>query len=333
MSPNHTVPIIPASFFGMPLGLLALGLAWRGAAALWDLPHSIADVLLGAGFLLWAFLLIQYLRKWVGQRAIALAEFDHPVQCCFVGLGGVDGLLASIGWAPYSRTAALGLLVIGATWVVVFGLYRTGCLWQGERAPETTTAVLYLPTVSGALVSASAAATLGWQDWGQLAFGAGVLSWLAIESVLVHRLYTAAPLAPALRPTLGIQLAPPAVAAVAYLNVGGGAPDLIAHALVGYALLQALILIRLWPWLKAAGQTPAWWGFSFGAAALPTAAIKLVARGDTGAVETLAPYLFIAGNLVIATVAVMTVRLALRGQLFGTASTRASLTSAPTASP
>jgi tellurite resistance protein len=329
MAPDHTSPDIPASFFGMPLGLLALAIAWRGAAPLWGLPHAIADALLGVGSFLWVVLLLQYLRKWVAQRAAAVAEFEHPVQCCFVGLGGVDALLTSIGWAPYSRTAALWLLIIGVTWVVAFGLYRTGRLWQGERAPETTTAVLYLPTVGGFLVSASAASTLGWPDWGQLAFGAGVLSWLAIESVLLHRLYTATQLPPALRLTLGIQLAPPAVAAVAYLNVGGGAPDLIAHALVGYGLLQALILIRLWPWLKSAGQTTAWWGFSFGAAALPTAAIKLVARGDTGAVATLAPYLFIAGNLVIATVAVMTVLLALRGKLIGPAGTRASVTAAP----
>ncbi|HMI10949.1 MAG TPA: hypothetical protein VK567_05035, partial [Bradyrhizobium sp.] len=52
----------------------------------------------------------------------------------------------------------------------------------------------------------------------------------------------------ALRPTLGIQLAPPTVGAVAYLGINGGVPDLVAHALVGYGLLQALLLLRLLPW-------------------------------------------------------------------------------------
>jgi tellurite resistance protein len=156
---------------------------------------------------------------------------------------------------------------------------------------------------------------MGHPDWGQLAFGTGVLAWLALESVLLHRLYTVAELPPAMRPTLGIQLAPPAVAAVAYLNVTGSGPDLLVHGLVGYALLQALILTRMGPWLWAAGPTPAWWAFSFGAAALPTAALKLLARGDTGAVAVLAPWLFAAGNLVIGAIGIVTIVLLIRGRL------------------
>jgi len=157
--------------------------------------------------------------------------------------------------------------------------------------------------------------TFGYGESAQLAFGAGLFAWIAIESVIIHRLYTAPEMPAALRPTLGIQLAPPAVAAVAYLNVGSGAPDIVAHALIGYALLQAIVLLRLWPWLRAAGATPAWWGFSFGAAALPTAAIKLVAHDDSGFVATLAPWLFAAGNIVIVAIAMVTVYLLVNGRL------------------
>ncbi|HEX4386052.1 MAG TPA: dicarboxylate transporter/tellurite-resistance protein TehA [Myxococcales bacterium] len=306
---------VPASFFGMPLGLLALGIAWQLSATIWGTPRSIGEVLVYSGAGLWAMLFCSYIGKWIFQRAAAETEFAHPVQCCFVGLGGVVGLLASIGIGPRSHALALALFFIGASWTLAFALYRTGGLWTGGRSPEATTPILYLPTVAGSLVAASAATALGHAEWGQLAFGAGFFSWLAIESVLLHRLYTSPAMQPALRPALGIQLAPPAVAAVAYLNVGGGAPDLVAHALIGYAILQALILIRMLPWLREAGASPAWWGFSFGAAALPTAAMKLVARGDTGPAASLAPWLFAAGNLAIATIALMTVRLLLQGKL------------------
>ena len=60
--------------------------------------------------------------------------------------------------------------------------------------------------VAGGFVSGTVAAALGWDDWGQMLFGAGFFSWLAIELVLLHRLYTGEPLPPTLRPTLGIQL-------------------------------------------------------------------------------------------------------------------------------
>jgi tellurite resistance protein TehA-like permease len=99
---------------------------------------------------------------------------------------------------------------------------------------------------------------------------------------------------------------------VAYLGVGSGEPDIFAHALIGYALLQALLFVRLIPWLFKSDLTPAWWSFSFGAASLPAAAMKLVAHGDAGAIATLAPYLFVAGNLVIAAIAAVTIRWAIQ---------------------
>jgi tellurite resistance protein len=307
--------IVPASFFGMPLGLIALGLAWRSAAAVWRVPPLIEESLIWGGSLLWMCLFMVYLAKWLWHREAAEREFKDAVQCCFVGLAGVVALLASIGLAPYGPKLAFALFLLGSVWTLVFALYRTGCLWMGGRKPESTTPVLYLPTVAGSFVFASAATSMGHPDWAQLAFGAGVLAWIAIESVLIHRLYTAAELPPALRPTLGIQLAPPSVAAVTYLNITGGGPDIFVHALIGYALLQALILVRMGSWLWAAGPTPAWWAFSFGVAALPTAALKLLARGDTGAVGVLAPWLFTVGNLVIAAIALMTIRLLIGGRL------------------
>jgi hypothetical protein len=94
---------------------------------------------------------------------------------------------------------------------LVFGVYRTGQLWMGNRDPTTTTPVLYLPTVAGSFVSTIVLGALVTRTGAHRFFGVGVLSWLAIESVLLHRLYTASELPPPLRPTLGIQLAPPAV--------------------------------------------------------------------------------------------------------------------------
>ena len=87
-------------------------------------------------------------------------------------------------------------------------------------------------------------------DWGILFFGGGFISWIVLESLIIHRLMMLPELAPALRTTLGIHLAPPAVGCVAYLSVTGGPPDMIAQMLFGYALFQAAIMIRLIPWLR-----------------------------------------------------------------------------------
>lgn len=313
------LPVVPASFFGMPLGTLALSLLWRDAAIHYGLSHLVGTALFALGTLMWACIASLYGLKWLYRRAEARAELDHPVQCCFIGLAGVTTMLLGIATAAWVHGVAVLLVCIGGLWTLGFAVWRTGHHWRGDRDVGTVTAVLYLPAVAGGFVAATALATLGYPSWGQFAFGVAALSWLSIEPLLLHRLFTATLPAP-LRPTLGIALAPPAVGAVAYLAVSGGHPDIVGHAFVGYALFQALVLIRLTRWLFAAGPTYAVWSFTFGAAALPTAVLRLAVAGDDAA-AILAPALIAAGTLVVATAAILSLLLAVR-QLRGAAFAR-----------
>jgi tellurite resistance protein len=306
---------VPASFFGIVLGLAGLGGAWRAAHLVWDLPAWVGEALMVVAGVVWTVLVVLYALKWTLNRSVAVTELGHPVQCCFVGLAGVSTMLVAGGALPYHRLTADILFALGALFTLAFAVWRTGGLWGGGRDPTGTTAVLYLPTVAGSFVTGTLAATLGWPDWGQLAFGSGLFSWLAIESVLLHRLLTGVALVQPLRPTLGIQLAPAPVGAICYLSVAGGAPDWFAHALVGYGLLQALVLVRLLPWIWSGSFTPAYWAFTFGATALATAPLRLLQHGDEGAVAVLAPVIFAAANLVVAVVAAATLRLAVKGRL------------------
>ncbi|MFC0407119.1 dicarboxylate transporter/tellurite-resistance protein TehA [Roseomonas elaeocarpi] len=310
-----SLPLIPVSFFGMVLGLVGLGGGWRLAHRVWGLPAVIGEVLLALGVLVWAVLIVLYAAKWLLARDAARAEIAHPVQCCFAGLTGVATMLVAAALLPLSQALATVLYAAGAAVTLLFALWRSGQLWQGEREAGATTAILYLPAVAGSFVTGTGAAALGFTDWGQLAFGAGLFSWLAIESVLLHRLYHGPVMPAALRPTLGIQLAPPVVGAVCYLSVTAGPPDLVAHALLGYGLLQALLLLRLLPWIRQQPFAPSYWAFSFGVTALANAALIMVGRGDDGAVATLAPVLFLGANIAIGLLMAGTLLLLFRGGL------------------
>jgi tellurite resistance protein len=295
---------VPASFFGIVLGVIALGSGWRVAADLWHLPRGIGEAILVAGVAIWGVLAAMYAAKWIRHRDAALAEAAHPIQCCFIGLVPVSTLLVSTAILPYSRAAAIVLFAVGAAGSVAFAVWRHGGLWKGGRDPSTTTPVLYLPAVAGTFLVATAAGALGWSAWGQPFLGAGLFAWLALESVILHRLLVADPLAVALRPTLGIQLAPPAVGLVAYLGVTEGDPGLMAQMLLGYALLQALIVLRLLPWIRQQPFAPSYWALTFGIGSLSLAAEHMAARGVTGPVAILAPLLFVAANLVIGSIAI-----------------------------
>ena len=208
---------------------------------------------MAGGSLEWTILICLFVTKWIWIRQLALAEARHAVQCCFIGLAGVATMLVAISMEPYAKLPALALFDAGAAFTIAFAIWRTGQLWRGGRDPADNTPVLYLPGVAGCFVTAIASATFGFSEFGQLVFGAGLLSWLAIKSVLIHRLYTAPEMPPALRPTMGIQTAPPTVAAVAYLSVAAAPPDIVSLGLVGYAIVQNLLVARLGRWIFAGG--------------------------------------------------------------------------------
>lgn len=309
------IPVVPASFFGIVLGLVGLGNAWRSAHDAWGLPAVIGESLMLSGGIAWMILVVLFVGKWLIARDDALREAQHPVQCCFISLVGVATMLIAIALHPYSRAFANAFFLIGVVFTLGFALWRTGTLWQGSRNPSESTPVLFLPTVAGSYVTAIACATLGLTAWGQLAFGIGIFSWLAIESVLLHRLYTFAEMSAPLRPTLGIQLAPPAVGAAAYLTVTSGPPDIVAYSLIGYGLMQLLLLTRLARWIFSGGILVSAWSFTFGLTALATAMVKLVSRGDTGPISVMAPVLLALVSLVLVALVFRTAWLLLAGRI------------------
>lgn len=285
------------------------------ASHLWGLPRGVGETIMLVAVVVWAILLLLYAAKWIWRRDDAAGEFDHPVLCCFIGLVPVSTALVALALLPYSRMAGAVLATVGIAGQLCFAIYRSGRLWMGGRDPATTTPVLYLPTVAGSFVSAIVLAAFGHPDWGVPFFGAGMLSWLSIESVLIHRLYTLPELPAPLRPTLGIQLAPPSVGCAAYLSLTSGPPDMFAEALFGYAVLQALLLVRLLPWILKQPFSAPYWAFTFGVAALAQSALRFAERGGPSPVIAAAPYIFAAATLVIGGIALGTLVLLARGRL------------------
>ena len=317
---NSNRGAIPVSFFGIAVGALALANLWRVAIRLWHWPAAIGTITTVAALVVWLVILVAYAQKWRTHATDARAELQHPVQSSFVALGPVSSMLAAQLLQPHAYKLALVLFSVAALAQLALGAYLHGRLWQGGRKPELITPAIYLPTVAPSFVAGTTAAAFGFYQLGGLFFGAGVLFWLAIESLILHRAAVHEPLPEALRPTLGIQLAPPVVGGVTYLALTSGASDLFSLMLLGYGLYQALLLLRLLPWIRQQPFVPGYWAFSFGVAALPTMALRMVERGTTGAVAWAAPVLFVVANVIVAMLAAKTLELLVRGKLVPPAS-------------
>ncbi len=296
----ETGPIarFPASLFAIGLSMTSFAGPWLMAEQLWGTPGFAVAIVVATAGCLWAVLIGFYILKfWLAPQA-ARAELADPVQSCFPGLAGTGLMLLAVDLLPYSATAASILLWLGGIFAVGFGLWRSRLIWLGPPAFAEATPALYLPVAAASFVLGVALASFGQPAWGQLALGAGLFSWLTLDSVMFHRLYLGEPLREQVRPTLGVQLAPPAVCSLSYVAVSGTRGDVFAYVLIGYAILQAFILAVLLPRMIRR-FTVGLWSLGFGATALATTIERLAVRGDTGPMATLALPAFIAANLVI----------------------------------
>jgi Tellurite resistance protein and related permeases len=298
--------LIPASFFGMVLGLSGLGQAWRIATHLWQMPPQIGEGLLVLATLIWGGLLLRYITQAIQHFDLVKAEFLHPIQGSTPALLGISTLLIVLAINPYSHFLATVLAIAGISWHLCFALWHTGSLWQGGRDTLDTAPTLYLPTVAGNFTSAAALGALGHADWGWLFLGAGVFSWLALESLIIQRLWHRQSMPVAQRPLVGIQFAPPVVCSMASLILmpGSTAPWLLM--LWGYGLFQLLVGIRLTRWLGAQAFAPSYWAYTFGIAATTVSGLKLALAGVDSA-QKLAIPIFIIANLFIGYLTIRTV--------------------------
>jgi len=141
------------------------------------------------------------------------------------------------------------------------------------------------------------------------------LSWLSLEPAILSRMRSGGEMPPAVRTSLGIQMAPALVACSALLSVNGGEADMFAKMLFGYGLLQLLFMIRLYPWYRAQAFNPGFWSFSFGVSALATTALHLGHASAGGIFHFLALPLFIFSNAIIGLLFIRTLILLCQGKL------------------
>lgn len=239
---------------------------------------------------------------------------------------GLSRLSAGAWSADALVSAILSSIVVVVVLMLLYALMRraprTWWLWSSMVTAAVITGIVVIaPVALEHVVNHDQPLPAGVQRRHRAAGVAAVLSWLAIELVLLRRLYNGPALLPAVRPTLGIQLAPPAVGGVAYLALTDGLPDLALHMLLGYALLQLLLMHRMLKWIAALPFSMPFWGFSFGLTAIAQILLGMVARDDRGAGAALAVVLFIVANASMAWLIAGTLRLLVSGKTLPLAGT------------
>jgi tellurite resistance protein len=262
--------------FAAPLGLLGLAGVWRTMAELYGWTDRIADALSVVAALVSVVLGALALARVVRlPRATATEDLSDPVQSPFSVLPFVVVmLLGATGLASHDRAAADVLFGVGLVGALLLGGWITGEWLAGPIDKERAHPGYFIPALGPGMVGALAAGTLGHTDLGWLCLGIGIASWLMLGSVILGRLMFGPKLPTPLAATMSLEIAPPAVAAMAYLALRGDRVDPLVLGLTGFCLLMVLAQPRLLTVYRKVPFFPNYWAFTFSWAAVTNLAIR-----------------------------------------------------------
>lgn len=294
----------------MTLGLFALGIAWRNAGHLFGLPAAIGEAICGGTFILWLCLVGNYFRQiWHSSNGVR-REIALQLQNPFLALLPITTGLMSVAISPYvPDVIAHAFLFFSVVVQLLFSSYHIGGEWHGNTPMTRETPAMYMPTVGANFASTIALGAQGFAHWGYLFFGAGFLSWMSLEAVFLFHLRNNSPMPAAIRPQLGIQLAPAFVASSAYLSCNGGQIDAIVLGMLGYGLLNFFFTVRLLTWILRAGLSLSLWAFSFAMASMTNVGFRLWHGVDDVSLQILGQCFVICGTGVITLLLLLTIYL------------------------
>jgi len=277
-----TLARIQAALFGIPLGLLGLSGAWgRLGLANGVMLQPMADGL----FFVALALLVLVMCLWIAKLALypqaVQQEWAHPVQGALMALIPVSLMLAltllNIRWPSLSGWLFPCALVV-LTLQAVMAWHVVADISTGKTLTEFITPALYLPIVPGGFVGAIALESFGLHGWAALLFGMGVGAWALLEIRILHRLFSG-PLPLALRPTLGLEMAPGAVGALSAVTLWPHLPPDAMMVVLGIASGPVLAVLTRWRYWTATPFSAGFWSFSFPLAALAGACVHAVTTG------------------------------------------------------
>jgi tellurite resistance protein len=266
---------MPLNFFGMPFGLAGLGEVWTISAHYHRTPGVVAEIILVLAASVWLVIAGAYLWQSVQDRTIPVKDLLDPIAAPFASLAVITPmLLASEGLYPHAQSAGRAVTDVFLGLTVLLGGWFTGQWIYGSLELDKFHPGYFLPTVAGGLIASASSASVGQQRLAEVMIGLGVICWIVLGSIILGRLLFRPMLPPPLQPTLAIEVAPAAVASLAWFEIHGDRLDLVAAVLAGYGLLMVIAQLRLVPMYSRLPFMPSTWAFTFSWAAV--AAVTLV---------------------------------------------------------
>jgi len=306
----------PVTLFSSVMGIGGLSLAWRRAAAVWQLPTWPAQTGFWVAATVFVVLAAVYAAKWVRFPAAAWAEVRHPIRMTFVPTITISVLiLATAGQDIAPAVAKVAWWVGGVGHLAVTVAVLTAWFSRPDILHTHVTPAWFIPIV-GNVVTPLAAPRLGSVELAWMAFGVGVVFWVGLLPLLLQRvLLHDEPLPRKLLPTIAIFIAPPSVAMLSWGSLTGSVADPVGRILFAAAMMFVVLLFAQALTLRSVPFALPYWAYSFPLAAASAAAIAMAGARPSAVYDVVGAVLLTVTTGVVLVVAALTLRAALRRQI------------------
>jgi tellurite resistance protein len=258
----------------MAFGLAGLSETWLIMAGYGHASRDLATALAALSGLVWLIVLGSYLRYALSDPAVLKRDLFDPIASPFLSAAVITPMLLAVaGITPYAPELGKVLFDVFTVPTFLLGAFFIGDWIYTPLDIDKVHPGYFLPTVAGGLIASDGAALTGQHLLAEAMFGLGVISWLVVGSIILGRLFTRPQLPAPLIPTLAIEVAPAAVASLAYFDAHGDRITAVTAFLAGYGLLMVVAQIRLLPAYLRLRFMPSFWAFTFSWAAVASAAI------------------------------------------------------------
>ena len=316
---------VPIPLFALVMGTAGLGIAWRKAHHVLDVPAIIGEAVLGLAAVAFVAIVILYAFKWLIHGDEVMAEFNHPVRSSFFPAISISLLLLSLAADPYSHTLTLGLWGVGTLLHLILTLRLLGRWIVHNHQINHSNPAWFIPVVGNVLVPLTGV-RLGYVDVSWFFFSIGIVFWIVLLTIVFYRIVFHDQLPAKFIPTLFILIAPPAIGFLAYVQLNTtmlpeGAPaaaalDGFAHVLIHLALFITLLNFSLVRQYLRVPFFVSWWAYTFPMAAVTVAMLEFHALNGKAWCEAVGWGLLAVTTVVIVAVFVRTMVALFQGKLF-----------------
>lgn len=264
-APATKLAHFPIMLFAVIMGLGGLTLAYERLNLTLGLAGFIFEILRFITTAVFVVISAFYGAKIVKFKEQVKKEFSHPIKINFFAAFSISlFLLASMWreiWALHTAFFYCGLAfqTFITLYVVSFWINENQLIAHSNPA-------WFIPIVGNLIVPlASAQPSEAWWYY----FSVGLFFWLVLFAIIFYRILFHDQLAQKFMPTLFIVIAPPAIAFLDYIKLGGEF-DAFARILLNLTLFFALLIVFMWRNFLKLKFYLSWWAFTF-----PTAAASM----------------------------------------------------------